>query len=51
MRGRSIGRTLASYSFRKARLEPGTYRIAVSLTAAVNVGPPGTRTSAQFRVR
>jgi hypothetical protein len=50
-RGRSIGRTIASYSFaRRPALVPGTYRIVVRLTASVNVGPPGMRTSAPFRV-
>jgi hypothetical protein len=49
-RGRSIGRTPASYSFRRAALRAGTYRVVVSLRAPVNVGPPGTRTSAPFRV-
>ena len=49
--GRSVGQTLASYSFaRKPSLVPGRYRIVVQLTASVNVGPPGTRTSTTFRV-
>jgi hypothetical protein len=51
MRGRSIGRTLASYSFpRRPALAPGTYRITVTMTATVNTGPPGTRTSASFKI-
>jgi hypothetical protein len=52
MRGRSIGRTLASFSFpRRPALAPGTYRITVELTATLNVGPPGTRTSVPFTIR
>jgi hypothetical protein len=52
MRGRSVGRTVASYSFpRRPALAPGRYRITVELTATLNVGPPGTRTSAAFSVR
>jgi hypothetical protein len=51
MAGRSIGRTMAFYSFpRQPALPTGTYRITVDLTAALNVGSPGTRTSASFRV-
>jgi hypothetical protein len=51
MKGRSIGRTLASYSFRRRpALTPGAYRITVELTATVNRGLPGTRTSVPFRI-
>jgi hypothetical protein len=51
MTGRSIGRTLASYSFpRRPAPAPGRYRISVELTAALNAGAPGTRTSAPFRI-
>jgi hypothetical protein len=51
MTGRSVGRVAASYSFpRRPSLAPGTYRITVELTATLNVGAPGTRTSVPFRV-
>jgi hypothetical protein len=51
MTGRSIGRTLASYSFpRRPTLAPGTYRVTVELTATVNRGAPGIRSSVGFRV-
>jgi hypothetical protein len=49
--GRSIGRVLASYSFRRsAAITPGRYRVVVTMTATVNVGPAGTRTSVPFRI-
>jgi hypothetical protein len=50
-RGRAIGRTLTTVSFRRRpSLQPGSYRITVELTATLNVGAPGTRTSVPFRV-
>jgi hypothetical protein len=51
-RGRAIGRTLTFVSFpRRPALKPGSYQITVSMTATLNVGAPGTRTSVPFRIR
>jgi hypothetical protein len=50
-RGRLVGKTLTTLTFPRRRVAPGLYRIAVVLTAPVNPGPPGTRSSVTFRVR
>jgi hypothetical protein len=50
-RGRALGRTLKTVTLARRGVRAGTYRITVTLTAPVNPGPPGTRTSIAFRVR
>ncbi|MDQ3874374.1 MAG: hypothetical protein M3322_02315 [Actinomycetota bacterium] len=49
-RGRALGGVLKRTRFARRQLPPGRYRVAVSLIAPVNPGPPTVAASVPFRV-
>ena len=48
--GQAIGRKLTTVRFRRQPLQAGTYRIALTVVAAVNPGPENSRVSVRFRI-
>ena len=48
--GRAIARKLTTVTFRRQQLAPGTYRIALTVVAAVNPGPVNSRVSVRFAI-